>query len=412
MEIEVLIKSRSRNLVGILLIFVMILTLNTPASWSSNVLPGQSCKKIGDRDTYGSRLYVCIKKANKLVWNKGETIKKVNIKLYVSGLSQGQPLSYEVIATKGDKCVASSFSLSKKIQSQNLDFRKTSEVASAFRNTSEKISRVEVDCEFSEGTVEFVPITAIFVPTPAPSPKPSAVSTPSPAPTLTPRPTSTPDNLGGLPIGERTYFGQDPTYKARCWFAKKYSNPSNVMSLAAEQIVEVISPQGTRMFTIGFDVPSLLPGTSIWVSNWSIFPYGCEGGIGSVRDRDITKRIFYDSYYVRSLTTSVNDRPVVLGWTTIKRIDREVYGLIVKNNSKTFDICSSNETLMSLVFFNSANEPIFAVAERIREAVPPDIQATVFSWDEIGLAVKALPNLARIEPSLIFEMCSGDKRSY
>jgi len=386
------------------LVSAFALVLNVPAAHSNRIVSGQACKKIGERDTYGSKLFVCIKKGKKLVWSKGETLQQVSLTLYTTGLLQGDALSYSVIATRGDTCTLDLIGLSKKLQSVSLSFQKTSQIVSSFKTRLDKISRVEVDCEFSEGAVEFVPISAILGPSSMPTPTPTRSVSPTPAPST--------ENLGSLPIGEKTYFGQDPTYKPRCWFAKKFTNPTGAISSAAEQIVEVISPQGTRMFNIVFDVPSLLPRTSIWVSNWSINPYGCEGGIGTVRDKDITKRVFFDNYYVRSLLTSANDRPAVLGWTTVKRSDREVYGLIVRNNSKTFDICSSNETLMSLVFFNSANELIFAVAERIRDAVPTDIQATVTSWDEIGLRVNSLPNLARIEPSLIFELCNGNRRSY
>jgi hypothetical protein len=57
-------------------LFALALTLIPVASFSAQkVTPGNTCKVLNQKLTYGNKTYACIKSGKKLVWNKGVAIK-------------------------------------------------------------------------------------------------------------------------------------------------------------------------------------------------------------------------------------------------------------------------------------------------------------------------------------------------
>lgn len=238
------------------------------------------------------------------------------------------------------------------------------------------------------------------------APKPSVSTTPSPTPTVN----------SVLPVGGRTYFGQAFDFKSECWFAKKYTNTSNSISSAAEELATVISPEGTIMFNIGFDVPSMRPQSEMWVVSWMVSKYGCEKGIGRVIDgkTELRKYFSISNLYTRRFLTEARDIPTILSVVREpgKYPDTYIYKLRVKNNSIDRTLTDSNDTRIGFVFLNSSGIPVYASTGRVMGAVPPQGEATLTAWDFEISSKKDVPGSVSVVGSLIYELCKSYDCSY
>lgn len=227
---------------------------------------------------------------------------------------------------------------------------------------------------------------------------------------------ATPKVKGALPRGVETFFGKGFVLESECWFAKKFVNESNDITIAAEQFAQVISPEGTIMFTIKFEVPSMKPKSEFWSVSWQPITNDCYGGIGKIIESEVKVRDFVDFYnvYTRNLQSNLNEIPTLLSVVkdTGKFPDSHIYKLKVRNNSTDKTLMSSNYSRISFVFLNSSGVPIYASTGRIVGAVPPNGEATLSGWDfELG-SIKSVPGVVSIEGSLIYELCRGVDCTY
>lgn len=244
----------------------------------------------------------------------------------------------------------------------------------------------------------------------------SNAPTSSPRPTLSSSPSPTPTINAALPAGGRTYFGQAFYYKNECWFAKKFTNKSNSVSSAAEELATVISPEGTIMFNIRFDIPSMKPQSEMWIVSWMVSPYGCEKGIGRVADgkTELRKYFAISNLYTRRFLTEVRDIPSILSVIREpgKYPDTYIYKLRVKNNSIDRTLKDSNDSRIGFVFLDAAGTPVFASTGRIMGAVPPQGEATLTAWDFEISSIKDVPGSVSVVGSLVYELCKDYDCSY
>ena len=241
-------------------------------------------------------------------------------------------------------------------------------------------------------------------------------STNSPKPLASPTPSITPPTSAVLPNSGKTYFGQAFYYKSECWFAKKYTNTSNSVSSAAEELATVISPEGTVMFNIRFDIPSMKPQSEMWIVSWMVSQYGCEKGIGRVIDgkTELRKYFSISNLYTRRFLTDIRDIPTILSVIREpgKYSDTYIYKLRVKNNSIDRTLKDSNDSRIGFVFLDAAGIPLFASTGRIMGAVPPQGEATLTAWDFEISSIKDVPGSVSVVGSLVYELCKAYDCSY
>ena len=154
----------------------------------------------------------------------------------------------------------------------------------------------------------------------------------------------------------------------------------------------------------------------MWLALWSL-DNQCRSIVGKVNESPIEKRNFSASpLWNHTAGTQVGEIPSILSVITIpgKFPNTSIYKLKIRNNSpdKYLDTNTSEGTKISFVFLNAQGIPIFAVAGRTMEKVPPLGEATLTAWDfEIG-SIELPPGTSTIEPGLIFELCKSYTCNY
>lgn len=385
------------------LVATFLLLLAVPAI-GAKVVSGTPCSQVNKKELYKGKIFTCIKLGSKKYWDNGTKVVKASLFAYTTG-NPPTLLTFALSGTDGDICTVSA--------KKGWDFEDLKEVTLKKSNaagvfpilTSGGIVELEADCKYS-GTEYF----SLKIPDVKPNPSSSTSKSPTPTPAATTTPNS---STNSLPTSGITYWGQ--YFYEKCWFAKEFRNAGNGVTQAAQQRIEIISPDGTVSGYRIFLIPSLQPRQSMWLAEWTLLNQ-CKG-VGKVNEGPIEKRNFYkDSLWNRTGVTVSNEIPSIVSVITTpgKWPNTSVYKLKVRNNSidKYLDIDSTEGTKISFVFLNAQGIPVFAIAGRVMEKVPPLSEATLTAWDfEIG-SIELPSGTLKIEPGLIFELCTSYTCNY
>jgi len=383
------------------------LLLAVPAV-SAEVTPGSACSRVNKKELYKGKLFTCIKLGSKKYWSNGTKVTEVSLFAYTSG-NRPSILTFSLTGTIGDICTVSA--------KKGWDFEDFKEIKLKSGSTqgvfpiltAGGIIELEADCKYSGSDFYSLKIDEVKT-----VPSPSVSKSPTPTQTPMPTPTATSNSLtNSLPTSGITYWGQ--YFYEKCWFAKQFRNTGNSVTLAAQQKIEIISSDGTVSGYRIFDIPSLQPKQSMWLAVWSLINQ-CKS-VGRVNEGPIEKRSFpTEPLWNRTAITASNEIPSILSVITTpgKFPNTSIYKLKIRNNSldKYLDTNTSGGTKISFVFLNAQGIPIFAVAGRTMEKVPPLGEATLTAWDfEIG-SIELPVGTATIEPGLIFELCKSYTCNY
>lgn len=391
--------------ISLLASFVLLLAV--PAI-GAKVTPGSPCSQVNKKEVYKGKLFSCIKLGSKKYWSNGTKVIKVSLFAYASG-NPPSTLTFSLAGTIGDICTVSAkkgrdFEDFKKIR---LKEGRTEGVFPIL--TAGGVIELQTDCTYSGKNYFSLEIDEVkSVPSPSVSKSPTPKQTPTPTPTATSN-----SSTNSLPTSGITYWGQ--YFYEQCWFAKQFRNTGNGVTLAAQQKIEIVSSDGTLSGYRIFDVPSLQPKQSMWLAVWSLVNQ-CKS-VGRVNEGPIEKRSFpTEPLWNRTAITASNEIPSILSVITTpgKFSNTSIYKLKIRNNSidKYLDTESIEGTKISFVFLNAQGIPIFAVAGRTMEKVPPLGEATLTAWEfEIG-SIELPVGTATIEPGLIFELCKSYTCNY
>lgn len=390
------------------LVATFVLLLAVPAI-GAKVIPGSPCSQVNKKELYKGRLFTCIKLGSKKYWNNGSNLIKASLFAYARGESPSL-VTFSVAGTSGDKCTVSAKKGWDFEDFQEITLKKGIAEGVFPILTAGGMIELEADCKYS-GTDYF----SLKINEVKPAPSPSISKSPTPTQTPTPTPTATSNSSSNsLPTSGITYWGK--YFYEKCWFAKQFRNNGNTVTLAAQQRIEIISTDGTVSGYKIFHVPSLQPRQSMWLAEWSL-DNQCRSTVGKVNESPIEKRNFFASpLWNRMGETGLSEIPSILSVVTIpgKFPNTSIYKLKIRNNSidKYLDTNTSEGTRISFVFLNAQGIPIFAVAGRTMEKVPPLGEATLTAWDfEIG-SIELPPGTSTIEPGLIFELCKSYTCNY
>ena len=187
-------KLRALLLSGILLLSMISTTNHSGAQ----ALSGKVCKKAGQKQIEGSKLFTCSKFNQKLVWNKGTELVEADLIFTGTKMTFGSGIKYYFLATKGDKCTVSLYTNSQLRDSQVYLMGSAKKIESSFWSDPISSSWIELACKFSGSDSEFIPDAIIVKPSPtprvttSPSPTPRVTTSPSPTPRVTTSPSPTP----------------------------------------------------------------------------------------------------------------------------------------------------------------------------------------------------------------------------
>ena len=189
-------KFRALLLSGILLLSM----LSTSNHSGAQALSGKVCKKAGQKQIEGSKLFTCSKFNQKLVWNKGTKLVEADLIFTGTKMTFGSGIKYYFLATKGDKCTVSLYTNSQLRDSQVYLMGSAKKIESSFWSDPISSSWIQLACKFSGSDSEFIPDAIIVKPSPtprvttSPSPTPRVTTSPSPTPRATPTPSASPTN--------------------------------------------------------------------------------------------------------------------------------------------------------------------------------------------------------------------------
>ena len=389
------------------LVITLVLLPAIPAI-GAKVTPGSPCLQVNKKEVYKGKLFTCIKLGSKKYWNNGTKVVEISLFAYANG-NPPSILTVSLTGTIGDICTVSAKKGWNFEDFKEVTLKKGSTEGIFPILTSGGIFELEANCKYS-GTDNF----SLKIDEVGPTPSPSISKSPNPTQTPAPSPTATSNaSTNSLPTSGITYWGQ--YFYEKCWFAKQFKNTGNSVSFAAQQRIEIISSDGTVSGYRIFDIPSLQPKQSMWLAEWSLINQ-CKG-VGRVIEGPIERRSFLTSpLWNRTAITPSNEIPSILSVITTpgKWPNTSIYKLKIRNNStdKYLDTESTEGTKISFVFLNAQGIPVFAIAGRTMEKVPPLGEATLTAWDfEIG-SVELPPGASTIEPGLIFELCKGYTCNY
>lgn len=173
-----------RTILVCFLLLVSTVLQSTPSN--ASVLTGKTCTQLNLKKISAEKLYTCVKKGSKRVWNSGSDLIPTEVVSF-DATSSSSLIPFSFLATKGDSCIASlaygliGTSVKTFIPVQNL------RTVSSFEITpTAGVIRLSVQCKYSGNASESI---RIATPTPSPAPTPSLAIKPSPTPTPTPSPT-------------------------------------------------------------------------------------------------------------------------------------------------------------------------------------------------------------------------------
>lgn len=255
----------------------------------------------------------------------------------------------------------------------------------------------------------------VFSVEPTQSPTVSVSPNPTAAPST--NPTKSPSTMTEvLPLVSETYYGQNGNAPFdSCWFAKQARNTSNQISIAARQVTDVVGPDGTVRGSVWWMIPSLLPGESIWLSNYFgslTNPRGCNERPSRVFDKALTRlsnSTGSPSAETLLITPEV-DRPKVIEVIRVPVVGTQKFSfkLRVQNRSIDKEIIRDNLTFINFVFLNADNKPIFALSGPIAGDIPPGgeaiLQSTAYDIQEMAIPVGTVS----IVGSLNFVLCKKE----
>lgn len=389
------------------LVITLVLLPAIPAI-GAKVTPGSPCLQVNKKEVYKGKLFTCIKLGSKRYWNNGVKVIEISLFAYANG-NPPSILTFSLSGTVGDICSVSA--------KKGRDFEDIKEVTLKKGKTegifpiltAGGVIELEAACKYSGTEYYSLKIDEVkSVPSPSVSKSPTPTRTPTPTPTATSN-----ASTNSLPTSGITYWGQ--YFYEKCWFAKQFKNTGDGVTFAAQQKIEIISSDGTVSGYRIFDIPSLQPKQSMWLAEWSLVNQ-CKS-VGRVNEGPIEKRSFpTEPLWNRTAITASNEIPSILSVITTpgKWPNTSIYKLKIRNNStdKYLDTESTEGTKISFVFLNAQGIPIFAIAGRTMEKVPPLGEATLIAWDfEIG-SVELPPGTSTIEPGLIFELCKSFTCNY
>ncbi len=168
---------------------------------------GKKCTEIGLSKVYAGKLFTCIKKKKKKVWDSGTQVIATEI-VSLRADSRGE-ISFAFSATREDRCNSFLIYGGKTLETKYFPPAETYvRSASFFTKLSAGLARLNLECSFSgqaskslqiEGTSYSTPASPIQTPTPKSSTvSPTPSTSPSPilpsAPTSSPSPSSSPAN--------------------------------------------------------------------------------------------------------------------------------------------------------------------------------------------------------------------------
>ena len=250
-----------------------------------------------------------------------------------------------------------------------------------------------------------------------PTRDPSASVSPKPTTTPSANPTKSQSPITEvLPFVSETYYGQNGNAPFdSCWFAKQATNNSNQISIAARQVTDVVGPDGTVRGSVWWMIPSLLPGESIWLSNYFgslTNPRGCNEKPSRVFDKALTRLSSSTGSpsAETSLITPEGDRPKVLEVIRVPVVGTEKFSfkLRVQNKSTEKEIIRNNLTVINFVFLSVDNKPIFALSGPIAGDIPPGgeaiLQSATYDIPEVAIPVGTVS----IVGSLNFVLCKKE----
>lgn len=174
-------KSRVALLISLILITS---TLQATQSRAASIT-GKNCPKVNSQQILSGKLFTCVKKGTKRVWDSGIAISKTKATIIRIDLKPLPTLSFSFSATRGDSCKVSVYqNLSLSNESEYQVPRNQVVTDSTWLLDESGEVKIEVDCSISGISVALRRFTPAPTPTPEPSPALTKEPSPSPSPSI------------------------------------------------------------------------------------------------------------------------------------------------------------------------------------------------------------------------------------